>query len=426
MTDRTDKNRPTLTVIPGKKPDIREFATASLAEKRAILQSLPAKKKLDLILAAPDAPELIQALPDQEYFLFVKDLGPEDAAPLLELASPEQCRFLLDMELWQAYRFDTERALAWLSLFLEAGEERITTLLPYLDPELLVILFKATVAVGGGIGDLAGDEERLADWDHTFDNIYFVSFTAPKHARLVGTLLDIIFRTDHPLYLFLMEGIKHELADDQEDLAFRFRSGRLADLGFPERQDAVAVYSYLSPAQFVVAADKRLTPENPDDVALPALPMNGDSLIRRVLARLGSAEIYRELNALVNKALVADGVPLDDPESLRRTSERVAGYLNIAVEHLAGDEEQGAEIVAGEYLQRIFQLGFSLVLDLQRTAASLSSDNYASGRVLSGLRQRRPLFYRGLDPDRVDDYREFRGISDVRAVAEFLAAFSAG
>jgi hypothetical protein len=128
-----------------------------------------------------------------------------------------------------------------------------------------------------------------------------------------------------------------------------------------------------------------------------------------------------ELNYLINTALVADEAHLADMAQMKSVVERVHGYVNLALEYLSGgDEAQGVAIVTGEHLKRLFQLGFSLVLDLKFRAEHCEDPDYATGKVLSGLKTARPRYYRGLDPDGIDGYREFRELQDVTRVSEFL------
>jgi hypothetical protein len=128
-----------------------------------------------------------------------------------------------------------------------------------------------------------------------------------------------------------------------------------------------------------------------------------------------------ELNYLINTALVADQAHLVDTEYMKAVVERVYGYLNIALEYLCGsDEAKGVQIISGEYLKNLFRLGFSLVLDLKFAADKLEDSDYATGKVLSGLKSARPLYYRGLDADGVDGYREFLEIQDVKTMSDFL------
>lgn len=391
--------------------------------KIAALRELPAKQRMDRILNDPAAGELTRAFSEQELYWLIKEIGETDSMGLWELASPVQRTFILDMELWDKWNFSAEKAYEWLERLVDAGEAAVVEQLPHLDLELLLLMLTKEISVGGGIGELLSDEERVADWDHSFDNIYFLTFRNDKHSRAVGKFLDIIFRTDNKLYLGLMEGVKGEVEGELEELAFHFRSGRLADLGFPEQEEAQSLYTRIDPASFMLEGDKKLlSAASPRQ--LPALPETGGSLLNRLLDRPGSDEIRQELTYLVNSALVADGTALHDREAMQEIVQRVSGYLNIALEHLSGnDEEKAASILAGERLKRLFQLGFSIVMGLGKQAAGLSSDDYATGKALRALHITPPRYYRAFDPDGIDGFREFRDLGDVKRVKEFLGRF---
>lgn len=404
----------------GRGVTAKGFAALPLPEKLATLRGLPAKRQMDLILDDPKGRELVREFPELELYLLVKEIGETDAMGLWELASPEQRTFILDMELWEKWNFSTVKAFEWLGYLLEAGEDVVVEQLPRMDLELLILMLDNEITVGGGIGELLSDDERTADYDHSFDNVYFITFRNNEHARAIGAFLDIIFRNDRELYLGLMEGVKGELESELEEIAYRFRSGRLADLGFPELEDALALYARIDPASFTVTGEKHYRGEAERSLFLPA-PGGVDSLLQRALSRSGSEEIDQELSFLVNCALVADGSALHDRDAMEGVFLRVHGYLNIALEYLiGGDEEKAAELLTSEYLKRLFQLGFSIVLGLQGNARRHESDDYATNKALLGLRGTPPRYYRALDPEGVDGYREFREIADVRRVEEFL------
>ncbi len=389
-------------------------------DKIATLRELPAKRRMDLIFADPEAKALARSLPEQELYWLIKEIGETDAMGLWEVASPEQRTFILDMELWDKWNFSTEKSYEWLGHLVEGGEAVVAEQLPHLDLELLLLMLEKEISVGGGIGELLPDDERTFDWDHTFDNLYFITFKNDKHARTVGSFLDIVYRTNHDIYLGIMEGVKGEIEDELEELAFRFRSGRLADLGFPELEEAQTLYARIDPASFALEGGKELLTAAIHR-HLPVRPGAAESLLDRLLARPGADEINQELTYLVNSALVVDGAALHDREAMMAIFERVHGYLNVALEFLArNDEEKAFAILAGERLKRLFQLGFSIVMDLAKQALGLASDDYATGKALRALHATPPRYYRAFDPDGVDGFREFREMADVERVREFL------
>ncbi len=397
-----------------------EFSTLPLAGKRTYLDGVLPKEKMALILGDPDGKKLARAMqPHELYWLFKEDGGPE-AMELLALASPEQCVFILDMELWRRWSFSEDKAVEYLGYIMLGSEEHFVELLPHLDFNLLSLFLGRELIVAGGIGDINTDEERQTDWDHTFDDVFLIKFKNPEHAQIIGTFLEKICRLDNPLYASLMESVSGEIDIEAEEECYHLKSGRLADLGFPPHDEALELYSRINPATFTPGRDKSLQ-QAVEATTLPGLLLTGKTFLERVILRADSDLFRMELNYLINTALVADEAHLAGMEQMRTVVERLYGYLNIALEYLCeGDETKGVEIVAGEYLKRLFQLGFSLVIGLKLRADKLDDAEYATGKALSGLKTSRPRYYRGLDPDGIDGYREFRELQDVTNVADFL------
>ncbi|OGU04570.1 MAG: hypothetical protein A2075_10465 [Geobacteraceae bacterium GWC2_58_44] len=397
------------------------FEALSFPEKRNYLNTAGAKEKMDLILSDPDGKRLTAAMQPQEFFWLVKEIGETDALELVQLASAEQCIFLLDMELWEGWTFSEEKACQWLAYFMEGGEQRVHELLKYLDFEFLQLFLSRELIVGGGIGDQSNDEERFGDYDHTFDGVFMLSFKNSKHSQVIGTFLSMLIKLDNPLYTALMEGIKGDVDLELEDECQRFRTGRLEDLGFPPLDEALSIYARVNPATFELHDDKSLRPAGEGGSMMP-LVAHDDSLLFRALALADSQLLIQELNYLVNSALVAEGGAFKEPETMVGILERVCGYLNIALEKLSGgDEQKAATQLSGEKLKRLFQLGYSIVLELKFAAQETETVDYATGKLLAGLKAKRPRFYRGLDPDGVDGYREFKEMADVKRAADLLS-----
>ncbi len=399
------------------KPD-----TLPVAARIEHLREKTARERAELIIADADGKRLAGSLQPMELYLLIKEVGKADAMPLIEFSTPEQFRFFLDMELWDKWSFSDNKAVEWLAHLMDTGEERVMEQLSHMDFELLLLICKRELIVGGGIGDQLSDEERSVEWDHTFDDIFFITFRDHRHEPVMGRFLDVIFRNDNDLYLRLMEGVKSEIESELEELAFRFRSGRLADIGFPDLEEALSIYNYLDPDTFIPASHK--APFSVDaGMHLPVPLLPGDSLFRRALVLAGSEGLYEEFNHLVNTALVAEQASFADRDTMETVLGRVCGYLNIALERLSpGDAEKAARILNGEYLRRLFQLGYSVLFRLRKRALRLTPEtpNHATNRALLGLRRKSPQFYRGLDPDHIDGYREFADMGDVRAADVFL------
>jgi len=399
---------------------IEEFSILPFEDKRIYLNGLLPSERLEMILEDHDDKKLTWAMQPQEVYWLFKEVGGEDAMELLTLTNPVQFLFILDMELWRGWSFMEDKAVEYLGYLIKGGEEHFLQLLPHLDFNLLSLLLCREIIVAGGIGDLNTDEERQTDWDHTFDDVFLIKFRNPKHSQVIGSFLELICRFDNQLYTALMESVSGDIDTEMEEESYRMKSGRLADLGFPPRDEALEIYARINPDTFVPDRNKSLL-QTKGSTTLPATFLTGKTFLERIIPLVDSENFRMELNYLVNTALVADQAHLANTEYMRAVVERVYGYLNIALEHLChGDESKGSEILSGEYLKKLFQLGFSLVLGLKFRAEKLDDSNYSNEKALSGLKTARPLYYRGLDSDGIDGYREFRSISDVESMSAFL------
>lgn len=398
-----------------------DFYRLTFEDKRSYLASLPPADKIELLLGDPEARRLIRAMLPQELYWLFKGVDTADAMELLGVANPRQCVFILDMELWRGWAFEEEKAVEYLGYILNGSDEHFKELLPHLDFNLLSLFLGRELIVAGGVGDLNADEERQTDWDHTFDDLFLIKFRNPKHARIIGSFLELVCRFDNPLYVALMESVSAEIDTESEEECYHLKSGRLADLGFPPHDEALEIYSRINPETFTPDTGKVLV-QTDEATSLPRTIVLSNTFLEQVIPLVDSDLFRMELNYLINTALVADQAHLADTDYMRAVVERVYGYLNIALEYLCkGDQAKGAEILTGEHLKRLFQLGFSIVLGLKFKADKLSDASYATGKALSGLKSARPLYYRGFDQDSIDGYREFRDLEDVQRMSDFLA-----
>lgn len=403
-----------------------EFRKLPFTEKRIHLDLALPKEKMALIIDDPEDKKLVRAMQPQELYWLFKENGFPDSLELLELASPLQCIFILDMELWRGWSFSEDQTTEYLGYILKGSQEHFLELLPHLDFNLLSLFLGREITVAGGIGDLNTDEERLTDWDHTFDDVFLIKFKNPKHADIIGSFLELVCRFDNPLYTALMESVSAEIDTESEEECYRMKSGRLADLGFPPHDEAINIYSRINPDNFTPGYDKELL-QTSGVATLPETFLTGKTFLEKVIIQIDSELFRMELNYLINTVLVADEAHHGNMDYVRSVMERVYGYLNIALEYLSkGDETRGVEIFSGEYLKRLFQLGFSIVLGLKYRAEKLAESDYATNKALSGLKSTRPRYYRGLDPDRIDGYREFREIQDVNNMSDLLEKLENG
>jgi hypothetical protein len=237
-----------------------------------------------------------------------------------------------------------------------------------------------------------------------------------------------------------MQAAMWEQDDELLDWAYRWKSGRLQDEGFPEYYDTVASYKMVDLAQLApVPAAMRETPGIPESAEaaglIPAYAWSltpSDSLLDRAVHGAFSGETLErlcwEMIALCNRELVHDQVDFADATAVRNSLGRVHAYLNIGLEYLSGGDRQHLSQLFEEHsLHLICQVGFTLVMRLFQRANRLyrylthSTDMRRSlpslaYYVFEGLLDPRPQFFEGLDRPAEIGYREFCSLHDVTRV----------
>ncbi len=85
---------------------------------------LGGREILERILQEQNPRKIVEALPAGDLHWVVKKIGTGDCLPVLELATPDQWQYLLDLEVWDRDEINPAEALAWLKLLFEADSGR--------------------------------------------------------------------------------------------------------------------------------------------------------------------------------------------------------------------------------------------------------------------------------------------------------------
>jgi len=407
----------------------KEFNALSFDERLAMVRFGQGRRKYDLLLEAADAEPMVRRLPAQEIYLLIKEMGAEDVPLLFATVSPEQFTTFIDLDCWRQDRLDPEVALRWMLYLLEAGEEKVLSTLQGLDFELLVLVFKKLIVITRGPEDIDDEEELTAALQR--DGGYEIECRDSENAKAVLAILDILFRLDNTFYLQLMSSVRWEQESLLEEEVYRVRTGRLQDHGFSDPFEALAVYAWIDPEGFDPAghgklpmAPEQFEVEAPGFVLAAARPHD---LLAEVLAGGVGTDTCWELTFLLNKTMAADRVDVGDPQQVQASMTEVYQYLNLALEHLAGDDTaRAAELVEGVYQQTLFRLGFSLTLRLQRRARAILDSAvapYLDGpfRALTdALCRSKPRLFEGVESESRGGERPFANLHDVRLAEKWL------
>jgi len=189
------------------------------------------KNRLAAIFDAPNPESVVHALSPADIYAIIEEVGIENSFDLYQLTTIEQARVILDLALWDEWTISLDETIKWLELILSADSEYALWLLSQIDLELLILLLKKTLIVGGGVADIIGSEDLHDHWDHTFDEVFFLRIEAEEHGDLIMKMLELLHSESHKLYRSLMLGTECELITELEETAYQFRTARLEDEG---------------------------------------------------------------------------------------------------------------------------------------------------------------------------------------------------
>ena len=414
---------------PGRLAE--RVGSLSIREQAELALRLPAPERLELLLHAPKPMRLVRALPDSEFYMTVRELGPADALPMVALSSAAQIHHLLDLESWRRDRFDADRSGAWIAFLLEAGEPTIRRFLRTADDELLSLLFQRWIRIreiesedghaspGPGPTE-TGDERGFV----SPDGQYLLRPTIAEHAPAVQRLTQLFYRDEPQRYQQVLWAAAMQMPSELEEQALHWRQSRLEEHGFPPWEDAISIYA---PPAGLVDHPRPPEPSDPDGLAAPRSPLGllaaTDRLARAVegLSAEKQDHVLHEMVSLGNRLLVADGVDTGDPAYHRAALKTAAGYVAIAVEARGGDRAGVAQLLEELPLIELFREGYARAVELQTRARALTKEGWpaAHPRALelldSPIRERvtsllelRPLYFEVGNEEQPGGPRPFR------------------
>lgn len=396
----TDLPRPAtgaIELLAAELDELARHAPARLAERVAemtvqqqaeLALRLKPQQRMELLLHAPKPMRLVRALPDFDWYVTVREIGPADSLPLIRLAAQAQILHLFDLEAWRQDRFDGDRAGAWLAVLLESGEPALQRFLRHADIELLALLLKRWLRVepleyedgaevhGHGMGD-AGTAEggTTPDGQHRFLP------TIPEHAPAAHRILQVFYVDQPERYQQAMWAALWELPAELEEDGLKWRRSRLEDHGFPSWEDSLNIYA--APGESVA----------PSGIPIPT-DRDGLAASRRALmptwsqAALASAtdlldgkqreRVLHETVTVANGLLVADGADAGELDHHRIALGKAAAYIGIALETRgATDPQIVARLLSEHAVVELFREGWSQAVRLQQHAIELVSSGWS-------------------------------------------------
>jgi hypothetical protein len=411
-------------------------ALGPLDRIRAQLAGPRGYRRIDELLSSDDAAGAIAALSPGEVFELVHEVGFEDAADLIHLATAAQIQGCFDLDGWTRDQLDIAPLRPWLTSLLDAGFEKFGEVWGQLDAELRALILQRQVK----IYDVTLGEEPAEDNEGpiipTVDSFFMLELLGDDDSqRFVMRMIDDLYRADGALARHTIMCARSEPPAELEENSYRWRSGRLADLGYVDFYDALDLFRPLDPAQVEIGEGSQDHVLG-EDTRLPVVVAEqviGRSFLARALAAISDPSEAERLEAglmvLVNKVLAAGRAKPGHAEVVNRGALYATATLALGLETVArGDVDRATRALGSIALERLFRVGYTVTQKLARLAVALAPRSVTAGspvkELVAALCSPRPLFACAADEPRATGVRPFESSADLRRAGELLTGLT--
>ena len=404
------------------------------------------------ILSASDLAGEVAALEPLEAYYIVREIGLDQALPILLELSPEQLEACVDLDCWNRYDFGVDSLDEWLTAFALDGPETLARAFSSLDYVVQLLFLAQTVTVYDPDTDQVPPEDEGKDTPRatTPDGFYLLDVKTDLALKVHPfTVLDALYQYDPLAAHRLLSDVRVDLPMQIEEEALRFRNGRMQDIGFVPPEEAAVLFSRPAVRQPLPR------PQKPIDSALTRLPsvyagpFSATSLLQQALSlvtdkeRLSSLE--QEIVWATNSAIIAYGEKTQDVKKITDIAERVRDTISLGMESVLAKQEstssldgaaaadKAADLLEVWCITDLFRHGFAATLGLQHEArqalgeprfrawydlAETNQSDESGDRLarafVAALLGRHPL-YSGFDPAKAEDVKAFVCIADIDA-----------
>ena len=408
-----------------------------LARLRAQLAGPRGYRRIDALLSSEDAPAAIAALTPTEVFELVHEVGFEDAQALLEYATPAQYQGCFDLDGWNKDALEVAPLKPWLASLIDLGFEKVGQVWGHLDAELRALILQRVVRVYDTTQEEQPEEDNDSPILPTPDRFFLLELLGDEDTqRLVQQLVEDLYRADPDLARHTIMSARSEPAAELEESSYRWRSSRLADLGYVDFYEALDLFRPLDADKVTIgegSQDKHVAEEPSRLPVVVAEEVMGRSFLARALAAIDDPDEAERLEAalmiLVNKVLAAGRAKPGQAEVVRRGALYATATVSLGLEVISrGDLERAKAALGSIGLQRLFRVGYTVTTKLARLAQALAARSVTAGspakELVAGLCSPRPLFSRAADEPPTTGMRPFEGQADLRRAGELLTALT--
>jgi len=345
------------------------------------------------LLAAADLDEEVAELEPLEAYYIVREIGLDQALPVLLHLSREQLEACVDLDCWNRYDFAPERLDEWLAAFFHAGPEELARAFFSLEYVVQLLYLCQTVTVYDPDTDKIPpvDEEQETIRAMTPDGFYLLELKTELALKIHPFgLLDSLYQYDANATHQLLSEVRVDLPTQIEEEALRFRSGRMLDLGFVPPEEAAVLFSRPGKRQPLPRVQKSMDSPASRVPSVYAGPLIENTLLQQALSLVTDQEclsrLEQELVWTINSAIVAYGEKTQNIEEVTDIAERVRDTISLGLETLIAEEgsecllddaaqaAKAADLLESCYITDLFRHGVAATLPLKQEAQQAFHD----------------------------------------------------
>jgi len=336
-----------------------------------------------------DVPQsLVQELGAHDLLLAMAEADDEQRADLLILASKEQFDHMVDFACWDGYEPALEKVEEFVAPLVHTGLGGAIRVLDKLNDDIRTLMFKERVRIHlrEEKDEDYPDVPDTSDFITTPDGYYGVEIPdAEQCPDVIRELIRALIFKPFEEYQREFEAMRHELKFDLMEDALRWRTARLADLGFGSYEEGLAL---LSPRSAKSVREKMSRKEMPhpleSDGPVPAIyreNLSGSQLLDDSFALLAEARdpkwqartetLQAEMSAMVSLFLTGIKCNLADLDAISRGTELARDILTLGLADVANNPHDGAAALAYLSPGELLQVGLGLVFPLRDRARAL-------------------------------------------------------
>ncbi|MBA3014059.1 MAG: hypothetical protein KKD63_10555 [Proteobacteria bacterium] len=402
------------------------------------------------LLNAQDQAAQVSALEPLEAYFIARELGFDQARPLLLHMTEGQIQACIDLTCWHSHDFQPVALAEWLAVFADEGAITLAQTFFALDSEVQIIFLGKTLVVYSFEDDQIPDpeddlEEKIRAM--TPDSLYLleIKIDDPMPINVLG-LVGALYQHDADEAHHLIAAVRWEMQSQIEENALRIRSGRMHEFGFIAPDEAAILFS--PPKK--QPPSRALEPEQCAVTRLPALyaqVLGESNLLVQAMARITDqaylSRLEQELVWSINTAIIAYGETPKDIEYVADIAMRVRDTISLGMEALLTkevsgrqgdiviDATQAGDLIKTWSMQDLFRHGYAATAILrsevqQALSLSLVHDWYSMMEMdqsdepgdrldrafISALLARHPLVG-GFDQANEERVRAFASLADI-------------